>query len=204
MKPVRHYGSRRVLPPETQDLQEGRSLFPSSRRWTWYLNPWRYALFLLRKVFGCSGVRVLNFIIQRVFGINDDISWSMHYTSHAYGDIKIGKNVERSFAVSGNCYVQGINGVEIGDNTIFAAGVKIISANHAVDSLYGWTPCRPIVIGHNVWIGANAVILPGVHIGDYAIIGAGAVVTKDVPSMAVAVGNPARIVKTRQIVGEAK
>lgn len=181
-------------------FQEGQNkMLSSRRRWSWYLNPWRYALFFLRRVFGYSGIRMLNFIVQRVFGVNDDIPWSVHYTSHAYGDIKIGQNVERSFALSGNCYIQGINGITIGDNTIFAAGVKIISANHAVDSLNGWTPCRPITIGRQVWIASNVVILPGVHIGDYAIIGAGAVVSKNVPAMAVAVGVPARVVKMRQI-----
>jgi acetyltransferase-like isoleucine patch superfamily enzyme len=53
----------------------------------------------------------------------------------------------------------------------------------------------PIVLGNNVWIGANVTLLPGVHIGDNAVIGAGSVVTKDVPADAVAVESPARVVR---------
>ena len=171
----------------------------SKRRWIWYLNPWRYVLFLLRRVFGYSGVRALNFIVQRIFGVNDDIPWSVHYTSHVYGDIKIGKGVENSFAASGNCYIQGINGITIGDGTIFASGVKIISANHSLNKLEGWDKCRPIEIGRYCWIASNVTVCPGVHIGDYAIVGANAVVTSDIPDRAIAVGVPAKVKNIREI-----
>ena len=170
----------------------------SKRRWFWYLNPWRYVLFLARRLFRYSGVRFLNFIFQRVFGVNDDIPWSVHYTSQVSGDIEIAPDVTHSFAVSGNCYIQGMNGIKIGTGTIFASGVKIISANHSVDKVSGWDECRPILIGEHVWLASNVVVCPGVHIGDYAIIGANAVVTKDVPPYAVAVGVPARVVKYRK------
>ena len=79
----------------------------SKRTWFWYLNPWRYVLFVLRRVFKYSGVRFLNFIVQRVLGVNDDIPWSVHYTSQVSGDIEIAPDVAHSFAVSGNCYIQG-------------------------------------------------------------------------------------------------
>ena len=171
----------------------------SKRKWTWYLNPWRYVLFALRHAVHYSGTRVLNFIVQRIFGVNDEIPWSVHYTSHVYGDIRIGTGVENSFAMSGGCYIQGMNGIIIGDETIFASGVKIISANHSVNSLSGWDKCRPIEIGKHCWLASNVTICPGVHIGNYAIIGANAVVTSDIPENAVAVGVPARVIKYREI-----
>lgn len=171
----------------------------STRTWRWYLNPWRYCLWGFRKIFRASGLRLLNFFCQRVLGINDDIPWPVHFTSHAYGDISIGDGVETSFAVSGGCYIQGMNGITIGDHTIFASGVKIISANHSVDSLSGWDKCRPVEIGKHVWLASNVTVCPGVHIGDYAIIGANAVVTSDIPARAVAVGVPAKVVKYRNL-----
>lgn len=169
------------------------------RKWTWYLNPWRYVLFALRHAFHYSGTRLLNFLVQRVLGVNDGIPWSVHYTSRAYGAITIGKGVDRSFAVSGGCYIQGTNGITIGDGTIFAYGVKIISANHRVNSLTGNDDARPIEIGKHCWLAANVTVCPGVHIGDYAIIGANAVVTSDIPPKAVAVGVPARVIKYRKL-----
>lgn len=171
----------------------------SQRKWLWYLNPWRYVLFIFRRVFKITGTTCLNFIVQRIFGVNDDIPWSVHYTSHVYGNIQIGKGVDRSFAVSGNCYIQGMNGIVIGDGTIFASGVKIISANHSIDKLGGWEKTRPIKIGKYCWLASNVTVCPGVHIGDYAIIGANAVVTKDVPARAVAVGIPAKVIKFREL-----
>lgn len=167
----------------------------SKRRWIWYLNPWRYVLFLARRLFRYSGVRFLNFIFQRVFGVNDDIPWSVHYTSQVSGDIEIAPDVAHSFAVSGNCYIQGINGIKIGEGTIFASGVKIISANHSAGDLSCWDKCRSIEIGHHCWLASNVTVCPGVHIGDHVIIGANAVVTSDIPDNAIAVGVPARVIR---------
>ena len=61
---------------------------------------------------------------------------------------------------------------------------------------HGPALCQPVVLGCNVWLGMGAIILPGVTIGDHAIVGAGAVVTKDVPEKTVVVGNPARVLQT--------
>jgi acetyltransferase-like isoleucine patch superfamily enzyme len=115
------------------------------------------------------------------------------------GKITIGENVWKSFASSGGCYIQGANGIEIGDNTIFAAGIKIISSNHQPGNMDGWVEERPIKIGKNCWIGANAVILPGVELGDHVIVGAGAIVTKSFPSGVIIAGNPARILENSRI-----
>lgn len=123
----------------------------------------------------------------------------VHFTSRVAGDVRIGRNVWRSFALSGGCYVQGGSGIEIGDDTRFAPGVKIISANHDPDDLGKYLPSPPIRIGRRCWIGANAVILPGVELGDRVTVGAGAVVTKSFPAGSVLVGVPARCIRQRAL-----
>ena len=95
-----------------------------------------------------------------------------------------------------NCIILDVVQVTIGDNTQIGPGVQILTADHPRDPAlraqmleFG----RPIVIGKNVWIGGGALIMPGVTIGDDALIGAGSVVTKDVPAGATVMGNPARV-----------
>ena len=98
-------------------------------------------------------------------------------------------------------------GVTIGAGTMISANCSISSVTHPKNSRdrhrFDLTPeeagealCRPVVIGRNVWLGMGAIILPGVTIGDDAIVGAGAVVTKDVPERTVVVGTPARVLQT--------
>ena len=88
--------------------------------------------------------------------------------------------------------------IEIGDNTLIGPNTGIYTACHPIDynqRLEGKEYGKPINIGKNVWIGGSCIILPGVHIGDNSVIGAGSVVTKDIPSNVVAVGNPCKIIK---------
>jgi len=147
--------------------------------------------------------RFVNYCFKRVFGVNADVPWSVHFTSQVVAPtrIKFGEGVERSFILSGGCYIQGGSGIEIGDGTIFAPGVKIISANHDVENLSRWKPERPVKIGKNCWIGTNAVILPGVELGNNVIVGAGAVVSTSFPNNVIVAGNPARII--RELPGKA-
>ena len=98
-----------------------------------------------------------------------------------------------------------INGkVIIGKNVMMGPEVCIYARNHAFDrldipmNLQGFAPEKPVVIEDDVWIGARVIILPGVHIGTGAVLGAGSVVTKDVPDYAVMGGNPAHILKMRK------
>jgi maltose O-acetyltransferase len=91
----------------------------------------------------------------------------------------------------------------IGDDVLMGPDVMILTTRHAFEALnvpinrQGCLDRKPVTIGNDVWIGARAIILPGVHIGDKAVIGAGSVVTKDVPECAIFVGNPARITRRR-------
>lgn len=140
-------------------------------------------------------LRIINFIFQKIFRINYQVPFMVHYTSKVSKKIHLGKGVADYFANSGNCYIQGINEIFIGDNTIFAPGVKIISANHdKLDYSKHDKKINPIKIGCQCWIGTNAVILPGVTLGDNVIVGAGAVVTKSFPSNVIIGGVPAKII----------
>lgn len=88
--------------------------------------------------------------------------------------------------------------ITIGDNALFGPRVSLLTAAHPIDAAVrnsGLEYAKPITIGDNVWLGGSCTILPGVTIGNNVIIGAGAVVTKDVPSDVIAVGNPARVLR---------
>lgn len=98
-----------------------------------------------------------------------------------------------------NCVVLDVNTVEIGDRVLIGPNVQIYPATHPIewDVRYSGVELgKPIKIGSDVWIGGGAIILPGVTIGDKTVVGAGSVVTKDLPGHVVAAGNPCRIIKT--------
>ncbi len=109
-----------------------------------------------------------------------------------YGyNISLGRGVFLNF----NCVILDVVPVTIGDGTQIGPGVQILAADHPRDPAQrrlGLELGRPIAIGRNVWIGGGAIILPGVTVGDDAIVGAGAVVTRDVRQGATVVGNPAK------------
>ncbi len=110
-----------------------------------------------------------------------------------YGfNIRLGAGVFLNF----NCVILDVVAVSIGDMTQIGPAVQILTADHPREPAVraaGLEHGRPISIGRNVWIGGGAIILPGVSVADDALIGAGSVVTRDVPAGAVAVGNPARV-----------
>jgi maltose O-acetyltransferase len=112
------------------------------------------------------------------------------YCDYGY-NIRIGKGVFLNF----NCIILDIVEVSIGDLTQIGPGVQILAADHPRDAVQRKSLLefgRPVRIGANVWIGAGALIMPGVTIGDDAIIGAGSVVTRDVAAGVTVAGNPAR------------
>ena len=104
--------------------------------------------------------------------------------------VKIGKNV----VILNGFQCMSAGGLTIEDNTMISLNCTIATNNHDMYDRYVIT-CKPVHIKRNVWIGVNVTILPGVTIGENAVVGAGAVVTKDVPDNAVVVGNPARVIR---------
>lgn len=120
------------------------------------------------------------------------------YLQGGAGGVRLGDRVEiNNFSI-----VNGTGGVDVGADTLIGPGVRIISYQHrhARDTTIRAQPvdARPIHIGCDVWLGANAVILAGVTIGDGAVVAAGAVVREDVPAYAIVAGVPARVKKSRE------
>lgn len=107
-------------------------------------------------------------------------------------NISIGKDV----FINSGCHFQDQGGITIGDGTLIGHNVVLATINHDLDPTKNRiNHYAPIHIGEHVWIGSNATILPGVTIGDWAVVGAGAVVARDVPSMTVVGGVPAKVIK---------
>ncbi len=108
--------------------------------------------------------------------------------------IEVGDN----FSANYNCTILDVAKVTIGSNVMFAPNVSVFTAGHPVhpaarNTMYEYG--ISITIGDNVWVGGNSVILPGVHIGSNTVIGAGSVVTKDIPDGVIAAGNPCRVIR---------
>ena len=115
------------------------------------------------------------------------------YCDYGY-NITIGERVFFNF----NCVVLDVAPVVIGSRTMFGPNVQIYTATHPINHVErssGREYAKPIVIGEDVWIGGSAVICPGVTIGDRSVIGAGSVVTKDIPTDSFAAGNPCRVIR---------
>lgn len=138
------------------------------------------------------------FVPQKVLRINGSIPWPVHFTSRIlfYKNILVGNNSAPGMTANG--YVQARNGIRIGSNLRMGPGVGLISANHKEEDYDIHIESAPIIIGDNVWIGMNAVVLPGVRIGSNVVIGANSVVTKDIPSNVVAAGNPCLVIRDKK------
>lgn len=108
-------------------------------------------------------------------------------------NIRIGKNV----FINSGCTFMDRGGITIGDNVFIGPRVCLITENHGLAPDARQTLIsNPIVLEDNVWIGAGAIVLAGVKIGENSVVGAGSIVTKDVPKNTVVAGNPAKIIKT--------
>ena len=132
-------------------------------------------------------------ILKELFGDNlgENSRVMAPISGAALDKLVIGDNV----FINSNCLAMARGGIIIEDDVMLAANVQLLSNNHD-EYNRNVLLCKPIHIKKGAWIGAGATILPGVTIGEYAIVGASAVVTKDVGDYEVAVGVPAKIVKT--------
>ncbi|CAN5898842.1 maltose acetyltransferase domain-containing protein [soil metagenome] len=115
------------------------------------------------------------------------------YCDYGY-NMLVGERVFFNF----NCIVLDVAPVTIGSRTMFGPNVQVYTATHPLNHIErsaGLEYAKPIVIGEDVWVGGSAVICPGVTIGDRSVIGAGSVVTKDIPADVFAAGNPCKVIK---------
>jgi acetyltransferase-like isoleucine patch superfamily enzyme len=147
---------------------------------------------------GTEGAITLSTLFyQKVLGINRYAYWPVHPASMVSNASNIRIGIATAPGSGPGCYIQGTNGIEIGDYTITATGVGIISADHSLYDYNVHSPCEPIRIGRYCWISMNAVILPGVQLGDHVIVGAGSVVTDSFPQgYCVIAGVPAKMIKS--------
>ncbi|WP_337176275.1 sugar O-acetyltransferase [Paludisphaera sp.] len=133
-------------------------------------------------------------LLRELFGTGGDTAWMQPPFYCDYGaNIHLGERVFFNF----NCVVLDVAEVRIGDFTLFGPSVQIYTATHPMDAMERRHRefARPITIGRDVWVGGAAIICPGATIGDRSVIGAGAVVTRDVPEGVFAAGNPCRVIR---------
>jgi maltose O-acetyltransferase len=141
-----------------------------------------------------SGQQERRSILTRLLGAGGDTVWMQPPFYCDYGtNIRLGTRVFFNF----NCIVLDVCEVTIGDYTLFGPGVQILTPVHPMNAdlrrrqEYG----KPVEIGADVWVGGGALILAGVRVGSRAVIGAGSVVTRDVPDDVFAAGNPCRVIR---------
>jgi len=144
---------------------------------------------------GTDAAELRRTILAELFG-GETAAWIEPPFYCDYGrNITLGQKVFFNF----NCVVLDVMAVRIGDYTKFGPAVQIYTAMHPLDAderRRGLEFARPVTIGSDVWVGGAAVICPGVTIGDRAVIGAGSVVTRDVPANVFAAGSPCRVIRT--------
>lgn len=159
-------------------------------------NQSRFLRRLLRVPRGCSVRFYVLYRLGQLVGLHRDVPWPIHWTSTVNHPRRVRLGRETFPGDSPHCYINGLNGIEVGDGCNLAPGVGLISANHDPRDNARWIEAPPIRLGRHCWIGMNAVILPGVQLGDHTTVGAGAVVTKSFPEgHCVIAGNPARLIR---------
>lgn len=149
-------------------------------------------------------LRIQRAILRRLLGIY--AYFVLGKWVHCYGFFKVLRpenvTVGEDCHISYGVFILGHSRVEIGNSVTISAGAMIIDAGLNQQSLMREHFDSHIVIEDNAWVGAGAIILPGVTIGRGSVIGAGSVVTKSIPQNCVAVGNPARVIKHLKMVND--
>lgn len=133
-------------------------------------------------------------VVKELFGKSENAMVNPPFYCDYGSHIEVGKN----FFANYNCTILDVAKVRIGDNCQMAPNVAIYTAGHPIhpatrNTAYEYG--KEVTIGDNCWIGGNVVICPGVHIGDNVVIGAGSVVTKDIPDWSLAAGNPCKVLR---------
>ena len=134
-------------------------------------------------------------LLIELFGSGGGKVWMQPPFFCDYGsNIHLGKRVFFNF----NCVVLDVCAVRVGDFTLFGPAVQIYTATHPLEAELRRTRefAKPVTIGSDVWVGGGAIICPGVTIGSRSVIGAGSVVTHDIPDDVFAAGNPCRVIRS--------
>lgn len=145
-------------------------------------------------------------ILERLLGsIGSNVSVGLPFICDYGRNIHLGTNV----TVNMNCTFVDCNTITVGDDTMISSSVQLYTSTHPVEAadrlVDGWDPgsgryrwntyAKPISIGDRCWLGGGVIVLPGITIGDGSVVGAGSVVTRDVPPDCVVAGNPARVIR---------
>ena len=142
-----------------------------------------------------SNLEKRNSIINKLLGYHpDNLELLSPFTCDYGNNIVLGKNV----FINSNCYFMDGAKITVGDNVFIGPSCGFYTANHPLDYQtrnQGIEQALPILIGNNVWLGGNVIVLPGVEIGDGCVIGAGSVVTKDIEANSIATGVPCKVIK---------
>ena len=133
-------------------------------------------------------------LLADLFGASTNVYVTPPFYCDYGRHITLGRNVYFNF----DCVILDVAPVRIGDNVLFGPAVQIYTATHPLDAearRSGIESGKPIVIGDDAWIGGGAILNPGVTIGARSVIGAGSVVTKDIPDDVFAAGNPCKVIR---------
>lgn len=164
------------------------------------LHLWPFSKFSLLKGIletrGTAGqITLKTWIIQKIFGFNKEAYWPVHHSSIVSNSDNIKIGIGTAPGLSPGCYIQGMNGIEIGNYTIIAPNVGIVSANHEIYDYRQFSGDK-IKIGAYCWLGMGSVVLSGVTLGDHTIVAAGAIVNSSFTDGYCIVGGvPAKVIK---------
>ena len=134
-------------------------------------------------------------LLAELFG---ELPEGTHITPPFHCDYGSGIRFGRNFYANSGCTILDGGAVHIGDHVLFAPNVALYTVGHPLHPALrraGWEQTAPITIEDDVWLGGGVIVLPGVSIGDNSVIGAGSVVTKNIPANSLAVGNPCRVLR---------
>lgn len=144
---------------------------------------------------GDEEIDLRNKIMKQLFkNVGENVWIEPDFRCEFGKNITIGDNVYINFG----CIILDCSEVTIGSHTLLGPNIGLYAANHSTDAterINGGCYGKPIHIGNNVWLGGDVKVLQGVTIGDNTIIGAGSIVTKDIPDNVIAVGNPCKVIR---------
>ena len=159
-----------------------------------------FVLSIISKLPGTSGARMRKIFYERKLR---NCGTDLYIWDNVKIDCPRNISIGNRCRINSNTWISGMGKIHIGNDVQIGPRVVILTANHTFNlvdqTIYSQgSTIKNVSIGDDVWIGVNVVILPGVNIGTGCVIGAGSIVTKDIPPYSVAVGNPAKVIKMRK------